>query len=116
MDPEPGHLPNCDRCGAVQTKQGALAFSPPIDGLARKVHLCGKCWVVLFPVDVPGQVRLHKRDPLSILERLLDGTALANLPETDDQVTDMACQLSLIYTSLAMVRDDIVAMRETWGT
>lgn len=34
----------CDRCRELLTEQGALIFSPPENGVCKKMHICKKCY------------------------------------------------------------------------
>jgi hypothetical protein len=36
--------PRCDRCRRELEFSGGLAYSPPVNGMCLKMHLCGKCW------------------------------------------------------------------------
>lgn len=40
--------PVCDRCGSELSDFGALLFSPPEEGKARKFHLCKKCYKAII--------------------------------------------------------------------
>ncbi len=39
---------HCDVCGERITKLGALLFSPPIDNICRKYHICVKCYEKIY--------------------------------------------------------------------
>ena len=43
----------CDRCKkdfSVEDKPGALLFSPPTDGMVRKIHLCHDCYDIVMEI------------------------------------------------------------------
>lgn len=39
-----GLIINCDCCGEVLTKPGALLFSPPMEKFVWKYHFCVSCY------------------------------------------------------------------------
>lgn len=60
----PAPLPDCECCGSIQTKPGALVFSPPNpDGQCHKSHVCADvCWE-----DLCGFLH-HRPDPGGVYE------------------------------------------------
>jgi len=37
--------PICDKCKEELIKPGALIFSPPVDNITRKFHICATCYI-----------------------------------------------------------------------
>lgn len=47
MEQRIGLLFKCEWCGAPIEKAAGLLFSPPVDNMARKHHMCNDCYELI---------------------------------------------------------------------